>query len=128
MHFISIMFSILNGIRYSRWLRTLVGWFVLDRFVTRKQAHMVKMDFERLITEIEKRPTIWDPRDQKHCNRVFVSKCWWDIGNVLILEGFTNKTQTPILSNFSNDIPLAWQLSFWTHRPFVSRGRLVWVL
>ena len=77
---------------------------------------MEKMHFERLITEVEKRTAIWDPRDQKHCNRDFVSKCWWDIGNALILEGFTNKTQTPILSKFSNDIPLAWQLSFWAHK------------
>ena len=48
---------------------------------------MEKIHFERLITEVEKRTAIWDPRDQKHCNRDFVSKCWWDIGNALILEG-----------------------------------------
>ena len=27
------------------------------------------MDIELLISEVEKRPAIWDPRDPKHCNR-----------------------------------------------------------
>ena len=54
---------------------------------------MEKMDFERIITEVEKRPAIWGPRDPKHCNRDFVSKCWWEIGNELSLEVCTSKTQ-----------------------------------
>ena len=27
------------------------------------------MDIELLISEVKKRPAIWDPRDPKHCNR-----------------------------------------------------------
>ena len=45
------------------------------------------MDFELLITEIEQRPAIWDPRDPKHCNRDLIKKYWSEIAHVLQLEG-----------------------------------------
>ena len=45
------------------------------------------MDFELLITEIEQRPAIWDPRDPKHCNRDLIKKYWSEIAQVLQLEG-----------------------------------------
>ena len=45
------------------------------------------MDFELLLTEIEQRPAIWDPRDLKHCNRDLLKKYWYEIAHILQLEG-----------------------------------------
>ena len=47
------------------------------------------MDFELLIIEIGKKPAKWDPRDPKHCNKDFVTKCWSEIAEVLQLEGMS---------------------------------------
>ena len=45
------------------------------------------MDFELFISEVEKRPAIWDPRDPKHCNRDFTAKCWAEVAEIMQSEG-----------------------------------------
>ena len=45
------------------------------------------MDIELLISEVEKRPAIWDPRDPKHCNRGLIAIYWAEISENVQLQG-----------------------------------------
>ena len=50
------------------------------------------MDIERLISEVEKRLAIWDPRDSKHCNRDLIVIYWAEISENVQLQGMYRNT------------------------------------
>jgi len=51
------------------------------------------MDVELLITEIEKRPVLWDVSDELYKDRNKKNDGWMEVATV-IFENFSEKTQT----------------------------------
>ena len=45
------------------------------------------MDYETLISEVERRPALWDSKDIEHCNRDLVYKKWTEVADILGFEG-----------------------------------------
>lgn len=48
-----------------------------------------KFDIEKLISEIEKRPALWDMREKQYSDRVIRRKCWEEIVDLFANENST---------------------------------------
>lgn len=55
--------------------------------------YSLKMDVELLITEIEKRPVLWDVSDDLYKERNKKNDGWMEVATI-IFEHFSEKTQT----------------------------------
>ena len=55
------------------------------------------MDNEGLMADIQKKLAIWEPKDDRHCNRDIATKCWREIANQLNVEGLYKKSKVHLV-------------------------------
>ncbi len=50
---------------------------------------MPKIESEKLISEVEKRPALWDMRTKEYSDRIVKKQCWKEIGDLFATEEMT---------------------------------------